>query len=140
MAAVSAAHHGFALQRRTRMKTRAANGIATSAMRKSPGAPLILSISGTNNGVRTPDSTPPAATFSRPLRDASVEAIAWLNAHLFSRLTALGRAKEALVGLRILCWCQPFRESSPIKSMNEFEQVVLMPNVDDEARYYPDKP
>jgi hypothetical protein len=94
MAAASAAHHGFALQRRTRMKTRAANGIATSAMRKSPGAPLILSISGTNNGVRTPDSTPPAATFSRPLRDASVEAIAWVNVH--SRYCCRARRLERI--------------------------------------------
>jgi len=34
--------------------------IATSAIRKSPGVPLMLSISGGNNGVRMPVSTPPA--------------------------------------------------------------------------------
>jgi len=43
MAAASAAHHGFGLKRRTRMETRIANGTATSAMRKSPGVPLIRS-------------------------------------------------------------------------------------------------
>ncbi len=78
-AAVSAAHHGFALHRRTRMKTRTANGSASSAIRKSPGVPLILSISGTNSGVRMPDSTPPAAIFNRPLREVSVEMIASVN-------------------------------------------------------------
>src|SRR5258705_98419 len=41
MAAASAAHHGLGLKRRTRMKTRIANGMATSAMRTSPAVPLI---------------------------------------------------------------------------------------------------
>ena len=97
MAAASAAHHGLALHRRTRMRTRMANGIATSAIRKSPGVPLILSISGGNSGVRMPDSTPPAATFSRPLRDVSVEAIAWVNVHLFSLLEAARSSNRSIV-------------------------------------------
>jgi hypothetical protein len=74
-AAVHAAHQGFALPRRTRMKTRTANGIATSAIRRSPGVPLILSISGTSSGVRMPDSTPLPATFNKPLRGVSLEVI-----------------------------------------------------------------
>ena len=69
--------------RRTRMSTSAANGIATSAIRKSPGVPAILSIKYGNSGVKMPVSTPAAATFNKPLRDVSPEVIAWVNAHLF---------------------------------------------------------
>jgi hypothetical protein len=39
-----------------------------------------LSISGGNSGVRSPVSTPPAATIGKPLRNVSVEAIASVNA------------------------------------------------------------
>ena len=46
MEASSAAHHGLALAHRTTMKTRTANGTATSAMPKLPGTAPILSISG----------------------------------------------------------------------------------------------
>ena len=81
-AAIHAAHRGLAASFRTRMKTRAANGIATSAMRKSPGVPAIRSISGTISGVRIPDSTPAPAIFSRSLREVPGEMIAPANAHL----------------------------------------------------------
>jgi hypothetical protein len=45
-AAAGAAHHGFELSRRTRTATRIANGSPSSAIRKSPGAPTILSTTG----------------------------------------------------------------------------------------------
>ncbi len=83
-AAANAAHRGFALVRQTRTATKTAKGIATSAIRKSPGVPLIRSISGTDSGVRMPDSTPPAAIFSGPLRDVHGEAIASVNGRSLS--------------------------------------------------------
>jgi len=50
-------------------------------IRKSPGEPLILSISGGNSGVSSPVTAPPAATFSKPLPDFSSTLIAWVNLH-----------------------------------------------------------
>jgi len=44
--------------------------------------PPILSMSCGSNGVRMPDSTPPAAAMSRLFAGVSSEAITWVNAHL----------------------------------------------------------
>jgi hypothetical protein len=90
-AAASAAHTGLALQRRITKSTSTANGTATSAIRKSPGPPLIRSINCGASGVNTPDSTPPAAIISRLLREVLSEVIACVNAHLVS--SSLERAK-----------------------------------------------
>ena len=79
MPATSAAHIGLALQRRTTKNTSTANGTATSAMRRLPEPPVNLSINCGVNGVRMPDSRPPAPIMSKLLEVLS-EAMAWVNA------------------------------------------------------------
>ncbi len=113
-AAVSAAHHGSAPDRRTIMNTSTANGIATSAIRKSPGVPLILSISGGSNGVSNPVSTPPAAILTRLSCDTSLEAIAWVNAQLLfadGRLAKPSIQTSALTQNRKSCGATPFAQA-----------------------------
>jgi hypothetical protein len=89
IAASPAAHHGLALNRCTRTKTSTANGTAISEMRNCPGRPTSWSISVGNNGVKMPDTRPPAAIASRLLRTVSADVIAWVNAqlHLWYRPT-----------------------------------------------------
>ena len=77
--AISAAHTGLALHRRTTKNTSTANGTATSAMRRLPEPPTIPSINCGVSGVNRPDSNPPAAITSRFLEGLS-EAMAWVNA------------------------------------------------------------
>ena len=75
-AAVNAAHPDWRKAAAPRTNTSNANGSATSAILKSPGAPPSLSIKGGNSGVRRPVTMPAAATFRRSLREVSEEAIA----------------------------------------------------------------
>ena len=94
--AVSAAHTGLALQRRTTTNTSTANGTATSAMRRLPDPLMTLSINCGASGVSRPDSNPPAAIMSRLLRAAVSEAMAWVNA-----LTSISVARPRLARSRL---------------------------------------
>src|SRR4051812_11563758 len=90
-AAAKADHHGFEVSRRTKIPTKIANGTATSAIRKSPGAPTNLSISVGSSGVNRPVSTPAAAILGRLVRVWLEEMIVSVN--VISLCENLERAK-----------------------------------------------
>jgi hypothetical protein len=90
-AAATAAHRGFKVSRRTKIPARTANGTATSAIRKSPGAPTSLSISVGSSGVSRPVNAPPAAILSRSPRASARDTIVSVNA--LSPRKILERAK-----------------------------------------------